>query len=1719
MGNIQASPGVDKSDLIQLFALELPFDTQFERQLGQGKILKTAKVKSISRDGHLVMKVYVKPILNQSNQQQMEKLEEDIDKYHRKYYAIQSRWSLDTQPGLIPLIPIENKDKTQAHLHRGYFLGRQYFTYNLLDRFNTVPYLTHIEKKWIVYQLLRCIKQAHATKIVHGDIKSENVLLTSWGWCFLTDFNPYKPESIPFDDPFQWSQYFEDSRRPRCYLAPERFYTGKNDGSTAALLPASDIFSLGCVVAEIFMDGQVLFDLSHLLKYKTHGFDQYDPTKLLAKKVDDKNVRELIEHCINLDPKSRWTPQQYLDFYKGKIFPPYFDDLYELFKKFLNVSFSEADHKIKYLQKKYVDILRMVSTKTNDKKDKYNFNQCVPELFRKEAKTRNNNVNPSASNISLSPNPSGNPATNPCSPVPKLEMIMRQQKQKQKQMKQENSRQDPQNNAGTDNDEFIRLKDYDDEGEGYKDPTQTRPTKLSGIGLALQTQRNSTTLPQPQPPTAKQQSLSRRGSRRRRSSGISQGLASVVSAAYKGSDTRLLNDEDIEQLTERLNTMTSIGDTVKFINKNGNLVVDMQSYGGTPSTNSKPKTQATAAKLYRKPSLGMHSKMEDKRRRMIEMIDEGGAEDENAIMVRDIWKSDDDENEFEGLILVSNVVCSALRNCRKASNRLIALEIIGGFAEYLNDEIRLDRLVPYVRALIHDDKKKIHEEHCVVVAKAIEVMSDILGRVIHVPSKYTRLFPDYIVETLKLLVDNRKEEIIRIEIARQLANLALTGKYFIDYRDKDREISNLMSEGGDVAGASSRSTLSNDLYKLRSKVSQLIDPLFGVDQFPSVQRALLSNCTRLCQFLGAKFTESKLIPGLFTFFNRKEWQLRVSFLDVVVGISFYIGKESLHKVLLPCLEECLNDARPAVVERCLEAFISLTEMKIFDSQLLLSRIQQIVPLVVHYSAWVRNTCVNFLLSAAAMLGDVRAHCRMLPLLEPYLEYQIVFINRETLTAALKPPLSRSTFTFLISNYKNLDVMNSIPPQLYADQPLYDGILSYIGGIKYYDDTAAKMSLNDVKPPRLYSILIEPTVPPQILSPLDHDHDESRTNGDSKNESTDSAWHELNESIWSIAGHSDVTKLSSHRDRHPRQVDDKKIREALELPMAIENSCSSDNSAITWDEFKLRASQISHCSFYKNHQPPFRSLSIDPCGWKPRGRVITQLTEHEDSVNVMRVSRDNLFVATASNDSTVKIWSCDKMHSHASIKSEQTYSHQKGEIISLAILDSTHTIASGSRDGTIHCFRVAYHDDADAFAGLVYKFTLDPEEGGVVSMEHFNTLSESLIMFGTQAGNIHGWDIRRKKLSFALPMEPAMGAITSMAIGPSTHSVIVGTARGFIVLFDLRFEFPVQMWRHYDTSPIVSITVIDSKTIINHIALPDLSHPAKGPLVLISTQRSNEICAFDLTTGTCRVRFRNSMKSMPKSLNKKGLFSSIFSSTKTSGNTQLGLKISQLPSVYPAALGKCPATRPFSLPSFEASTILQKKKKKEEEEEEFESCHANRMKFSSSSSSRGYVYNCGFVPTVLNRALNVNVIGDELEQLCSNFGNEHGGSTGLLISKEQFVITAGRDRVVRYWDLAEPQKSYRLSNPAPNTIFTYNAYQDKKYNEAVFEELIEFEQEDYCADQNHDAHTQIKINKIKNSKVQDSKSLHQDIITDCKAIQYPQKMLLTSSRNGIVKVWI
>jgi phosphoinositide-3-kinase regulatory subunit 4 len=59
---------------------------------------------------------------------------------------------------------------------------------------------------------------------VHGDIKPENILISSFNQVFVSDLSSFKPAYIKSDDLKGYNRHFgELDNNQRCYVAPERF--------------------------------------------------------------------------------------------------------------------------------------------------------------------------------------------------------------------------------------------------------------------------------------------------------------------------------------------------------------------------------------------------------------------------------------------------------------------------------------------------------------------------------------------------------------------------------------------------------------------------------------------------------------------------------------------------------------------------------------------------------------------------------------------------------------------------------------------------------------------------------------------------------------------------------------------------------------------------------------------------------------------------------------------------------------------------------------------------------------------------------------------------------------------------------------------------------------------------------------------------------------------------------------------------------------------------------------------------------------------------------------------------------------------------------------------------------------------------------------------------------------------------------------------------------
>lgn len=183
-------------------------------------------------------------------------------------------------------------------------------------------------QRWIAFQLLTALAQAHGAGVCHGDVKCENLLLTSWGWLFLADWAPYKPTYLPADNPADFSFFFDTGGRRRCYLAPERFFAGGPAAAIdagAPLAPEMDVFAAGCCIGELLLDGRALFDLGQLLAYRRG--DTAHAAALLAG-APDPLLAQLAAHMIQLRPGDRWPARRYLDEWPAahQLFPPFMRD-------------------------------------------------------------------------------------------------------------------------------------------------------------------------------------------------------------------------------------------------------------------------------------------------------------------------------------------------------------------------------------------------------------------------------------------------------------------------------------------------------------------------------------------------------------------------------------------------------------------------------------------------------------------------------------------------------------------------------------------------------------------------------------------------------------------------------------------------------------------------------------------------------------------------------------------------------------------------------------------------------------------------------------------------------------------------------------------------------------------------------------------------------------------------------------------------------------------------------------------------------------------------------------------------------------------------------------------------------------------------------------------------------------------------------------------------
>lgn len=275
---------------------------QCQKLLNNGLMSKSALVTTEKENFPLIAKIFYKS----------EFKPEDFETGKRKIIELQKKIEDTNVMNIAPITLIEDIDKAGMII-------RQYYAYNLKERTYTMPYLSHIEKIWIAFQILFAVKELHTQiKVCHGDIKMENILLNSNGSVYLSDISPFKPAYIQNDDISTYTYFFgsNDDAEKACYLAPERLLEIGVSEQTKGLSSAMDVFSLGALFVELFID-EPIFDFSKLLNYKkgTFKIDTY------LNKVKDETMRDLFRRMLVINPAERVSLNECLNIFADKVCP------------------------------------------------------------------------------------------------------------------------------------------------------------------------------------------------------------------------------------------------------------------------------------------------------------------------------------------------------------------------------------------------------------------------------------------------------------------------------------------------------------------------------------------------------------------------------------------------------------------------------------------------------------------------------------------------------------------------------------------------------------------------------------------------------------------------------------------------------------------------------------------------------------------------------------------------------------------------------------------------------------------------------------------------------------------------------------------------------------------------------------------------------------------------------------------------------------------------------------------------------------------------------------------------------------------------------------------------------------------------------------------------------------------------------------------------------
>ncbi|CAK9875311.1 unnamed protein product [Sphagnum jensenii] len=1378
MGNKLARTTQVSASEYYLHDLPSSYNLVLKETLGGGRFLKS--VQCVHDEGLLLVKVYFK---------RGEFI--DLKEYERKLHEIREKLKDIEHSHVWPFQYWLETDKAA-------YLLRQYFFSNLHDRISTRPFLSVIEKKWLAFQLLHALKQSHERGIYHGDIKCENVLVTSWNWVYLADFyGSLKPTYLPADNPADFSFFFDTGGRRRCYLAPERFYEPNIDmlaTADAPLKPAMDIFSLGCVIGEMFLEGKALFDLSQLLAYRR---GQYDPRPSLEK-IPDMEVREMIMHMIQLNEETRLSAEEYLQMWTPTVFPAYFSPLLHNF--FSCLVPLDTDTRVAVTQGAFPEIRKQMLVDLQKKKSREvgDIADLVSPKGLSLAPLQEKELCP-AGDFIVDQTPSmedprqhhllegqarslASVSLHPLASPPNFE------KQLLSETKEvENSL------------EALTVSDLSSDGG---DQQAQKCEGMVLIASLLCACLRNVKLPQ-----------ARRGA--------IQLLHD--SSLFIDDDARLqlvipyvvalLSDSAAIVRCAALQTLCNVLSMVQIFPPSDAKIFPeyiLPLLSLLPDDTEESVRIAYAANIHKIAGTSYRFMM-----RSQDVNETGTSSDVSSNQARMKGTSLDRRPGSTKAAVelahlrdtIARVIQELVMGQKQTPTiRRALLQHVGSLCQFFGPRHSNDFLLPILPAFLNDRDEQLRAvffEHIVHVCLFVGRMSLEAYLLPCIEQALNDVEETVIVNAMECLAALCTHRLLRkrvlLEAVKRASPLLCHPSEWV----RRAAITLVAATSANLEPADSYAFLSPILrpFLRREPASLCSEVALLACLKPPVPREVFNRVLSDVMLLQ---TERETTATKHGTQKSKGQQVAPIQQPLEVGIISNRSARERRKPdrdgrISPVGTRDLSQSAPMNGAR--RAPVSVIQIPNFEKP----------------SAGVSEGEDGEKMKA--MEGYIRNLSSTMQTRMHNWEVE----NTEKLQGSAIGFAAGVGAGF----YSNYDGSSEGIP-LYS-VPLNERWSAEGPASLQWANIGVQSSMSSAEPLLHRShVAMTGSFTPRLLSGSVHQGTGSRSQY-RLDGVKDGGQQDTGEGFVATGFGAGVQSIPTSKASQASPSD---------MVSARGNSAEAAPVSVLSTDASIGMAGITLLT----------TLGASESSWRPRGVLIAHLQEHQCAVNDVAVSADSIFFASASDDGTVKIWDCRRLERDVSFRSRLTYPLQTdGRALHVTMLGNDHHVGAASSNGTIHVCAVDYvarlGGSAERYAGISNTCKLDTQEGSILSLQNFSNDGPPQLLYSTQRNGIHLWDLRTQADVWTLRVKPAQGFISTTVLDPACNWLVSGTSRGILTLWDLRFQVPVNTWQHPACSPVERMCVLVPGMV------GTASSASARPFVYVAAGQ-NEVALWNAEDGTC-----------------------------------------------------------------------------------------------------------------------------------------------------------------------------------------------------------------------------------------------------------------------------